>query len=316
MTSTPLHSGQHEALYREIEELKAKRNAVILAHYYQRPEIQQIADYLGDSLGLSQQAANTKANVIVFCGVHFMAETAAIISPEKKVLIPTPNAGCTLAESVTAAGLATWKKYHPGGLVVSYVNTTAEVKAETDYCVTSANALKVVEALPKDVPMLFGPDKHLGEYIRKVTGKEMDIWQGDCYVHRYITSELVQKYLHDYPVADMLIHPESAACTDEEILKHPRCFVGSTTGIMKHPEHSSKDTFVIATEPDTLAELCRKYPDKTFIPISTEHCCEYMKLTSLEDLRNALLYEQHEVRVPENIRSKAILPIERMLHFS
>lgn len=307
---------QYVALYQEINELKAQRNAVILAHYYQRPEIQQIADYLGDSLGLSQQAATTNADVIVFCGVHFMAETAAIISPNKKVLIPTHHAGCSLAESVTAAGLATWKKYHPGGLVVSYVNTTAEVKAETDYCVTSANALKVIQALPTDVPILFGPDKNLGAYIMRVTGREMDLWQGDCYVHRYISSELVQKYLQDYPQADVLIHPESAACSDKSILSNPRCFIGSTTGIMKYPEQSPLDTFVIATEPDTLAELSRKYPQKRFIPITTEHRCEYMKLTTLEDLRDALRYEQHQVTVPEEIRRRAILPIERMLQFS
>lgn len=314
--STSNKSDRYEAIYQEIASLKRERNAIVLAHYYQKPEVQKIADYLGDSLGLSQQAATTKADVIVFCGVHFMAETAAIISPQKRVLIPILGAGCTLAESVTAAGLATWKKYHPDGIVVSYVNTTAEVKAQTDYCVTSANALKVVEALPKDAPLLFGPDCNLGEYIKRVTGREMEIWQGDCYVHRYITSDLVQQFLARYPEADILIHPESVACSNSEILSHPRCFIGSTTGIMKHPSLSSKNTFVIATEPDTLAELNRRYPDKLFIPISTDHCCEYMKMTSLEDLRDALLYDRHQVIVPEEIRSRAILPIERMLNFA
>lgn len=303
----------NELLYAEIEELKQKRNAVILAHYYQRPEVQRAADYLGDSLGLSQQAGDTKADVIVFCGVQFMAETASIISPQKKILIPVQNAGCTLAESVTAGQLAQWKKKNPMGLVVSYVNTTAEVKMETDYCVTSANALKVVSSLPTDVPILFGPDKHLGQYIMHATGRKMELWQGDCYVHRNITSALVRQFLADYPEADLLIHPESAACTDVEILNHPRCFVGSTTGIMAHPGKSDKQTFVIATEPEVLAELNRLYPERHFIPIVPEHTCEYMKLTTLTDLRDCLLHERYEVKVPAHIRERALLPINRML---
>lgn len=304
-----------ENLYTEINELKKKRNAVILAHYYQRPDIQRIADYLGDSLGLSQMAADTTADTIVFCGVSFMGETAKIISPQKKVLMPVAQAGCTLAESATAAGLATWKKYHPGGLVVSYVNTTAEVKALTDYCVTSANALKVVQALPQDVPMLFGPDRNLGNYIMKKTGREMELWQGECYVHEGITAEVVKDFLNRYPDADLLIHPESTACGDDDILGHPRCFVGSTTGIIAHPSKTGKNTFVIATEPDTLHELRRIYPDKVFIPILPDKKCEYMKLTTLEDLRDALLYERHEVEVDEEIRQKALVSIQRMLQF-
>ncbi len=308
-------NNEHEQLYAEIQELKKKHNAVILAHYYQRPEVQAAADYLGDSLGLSQKAAETEAETIVFCGVEFMGETAKIISPQKRVLIPVRNAGCTLAESATAAGLATWKKYHPQGLIVSYVNTTAEVKAETDYCVTSANALKVVQALPANVPILFGPDRNLGAYIMKVTGREMELWQGECYVHQGITTEMVMQFLERYPEADLLIHPESVACADDRVLNHPRCFVGSTTGIIRHPSQSNKNTFVIATEPDTLAELRKCYPDKQFIPIAPEKVCDYMKLTRLEDLRDALLYGQYEVNVPEDIRQKAIVPIERMLQF-
>ncbi len=304
-----------EQLYAEIEELKAKRNAVVLAHYYQRPEVQRAADYLGDSLGLSQQAAKTEADVIVFCGVHFMAETASVIAPHKKVLIPVQDAGCTLAESVTGAQLAAWKEQNPTGLVVSYVNTTADVKAQTDYCVTSANALKVVQSLPTDVPILFGPDKNLGRYISLVTGREMELWQGDCYVHRHITPELVRLFLNDYPEADVLIHPESVACSDLEILGHPRCFVGSTTGIMQHPAKTDKSTFVIATEPEVLAELTRLYPERTFVPIAPESQCEYMKLTTLIDLRDCLLHERYEVKVPEEIRERALIPIERMLQF-
>ena len=233
------------ALAEEIAQLKKERDAVILAHYYARPEVQAVADILGDSLALSQLAATTEAKVIVFCGVHFMAETAAIISPEKKVLIPVENAGCSLAESVTAAGLATWRKYHPNGLIVSYVNTSAAVKAETDYCVTSANALKVIETLPLDVPILFGPDKNLGEYINLKTGRNMDLWQGDCYVHRHITGELIREY--------------------------------------------------------------------EFIPITREHYCEYMKLTTLTDLRDALRDEKHVVTIAPKVRERALLPIQRML---
>lgn len=301
------------ALYKEIDALKKEHNAIVLAHYYARPEVQAAADFLGDSLALSQKAGTTDADIIVFCGVHFMAETASIISPQKKVLIPAQNAGCTLAESATAAGLATWKKYHPDGLVVSYVNTSAEVKAETDYCVTSSNALKVIESLPKDCPILFGPDRNLGAYIMQKTGRTMELWQGDCYVHRHITTELIQSFLEQYPDADVLIHPESVACNDDAILAHPRCFVGSTSGILEHPQRSNKSLFVIATEAEAIVELARRYPDRTFIPIAPEHRCEYMKLTTLEDLRDALKYMRYEVTVPEEIRAKALLPIQRML---
>lgn len=311
MTSTT--ELQTEALYQEIEQLKKRHNAVILAHYYQRPEIQKAADYLGDSLGLSQQAAQTDADIIVFCGVHFMAETASIIAPQKKVLIPVANAGCTLAESVTGQDLALWKKNHPNGLVVSYVNTTAEVKAETDYCVTSANALRVVKSLPQGHPILFGPDQNLGRYISLVTGIEMDYWQGDCYVHRRITAPLVSGYLDKYPDADILIHPESVATSSPEIVQHPRCFVGSTTSIMTHPGKSDKKQFVIATEAEVLYELNRLYPDKEFIAMIPEYPCEYMKQTTLTDLRNCLKDLRYEVRVPEEVRQKAIIPIERML---
>lgn len=302
-----------EKIINEINKLKEEKNAVILVHYYQRPEVQAIADYLGDSLGLSQQAAQTDADVILFCGVHFMAETASIISPNKKVLIPVQNAGCTLAESVTAAGIRTWKQKHPDGLVVSYVNTTAEVKAETDYCVTSANALDIVRRLPSGRPILFGPDRHLGGYIKQMTGREMDIWQGACYVHEQITAPLVHRFLEQYPHADLLIHPESEACLQEEILKHERVKVGSTAFIMKEPARSDKKQFIIATELDTLAELTKNYPDREFIPILPERTCEFMKLITLEDVRDALLYEQYEVKVPEEIRKRALLPIQRMM---
>ncbi|MDO4692381.1 MAG: quinolinate synthase NadA [Porphyromonadaceae bacterium] len=303
----------YQTLYEEIEQLKQERNAVILSHYYARPEVQAAADFLGDSLALSQQAGTTEAEVIVFCGVHFMAETAAIISPDKTVLIPAEHAGCTLAESVTAEELAAWRREHPNGLVVSYVNTSAAVKAETDYCVTSSNALKVVASLTTDVPILFGPDKNLGAYIMKKTGREMELWQGDCYVHRHITLDLVKEFLERYPESDLLIHPESVAAMDEYVLQHPRCFIGSTSLILEHPARSQRKSFVIATEQGILAELAKRYPDLEFIPIITEQYCEYMKQTTLEGLRDALKYMQYRVTVPENIRQRALLPIERML---
>lgn len=300
----------------EIERLKKEKNAVILGHYYARPEVQRVADYLGDSLGLSRVAGETDADIILFCGVEFMAETASIISPDKKVLIPVKGAGCTLAESATAAGILTWKETHPDGIVVSYVNTTAEVKAVTDYCVTSANALSIVKQLPKDRPILFGPDKNLGKYISIVTHRDMDLWQGYCYVHNTITSPLVFDYLNKYPNAELLIHPESVACSDTNVLNHERVIVGSTTKIMQHPKKSTYKQFLIATEADTLTELTCRYPECEFIPIIPEQLCEYMKLTSLEDVRDALRYERYEVKVPKELRDKAIVSIERMLEMS
>ncbi len=303
-------------LIEEIKRLKKEKNAVILGHYYVRPEVQAIADYLGDSLGLSRIAGETDADIIVFCGVEFMAETASIISPNKKVLIPVQGAGCTLAESVTAAGINTWKVKHPEGIVVSYVNTTAEVKAVTDYCVTSANALKIVQQLPENRPILFGPDKNLGQYVNLVTGRNMDLWQGDCYVHRHITSEVVFYFLEQYPEAELLLHPEAVSCGDKEVLNHDRVIVGSTTTIMTRPAESHRQQFLIATEPETLAELTRKYPSLEFIAVVPDRTCEYMKLTTLEDVRDALLFERYEVKVPKDIRDKAILSIDRMLALS
>ena len=301
-------------IFEEIEFLKKKLNAVILAHYYTEPDLQKACDFLGDSLQLSQKAAETTADVIVFCGVEFMAETAKIISPNKKVLIPVQHAGCTLAQSVTAQGLATWKKYHPNGLVVSYVNTGAEVKAETDWCVTSSNALKVVEQLPRDKEILFGPDKNLGAYISQKCDRPMQLWQGDCYVHRYITPEVVLDFMARYPESEVLIHPESVASTDDRILSSDRCHMGSTSFILDYPVKSKKRQCIIATESGILTEMYRRYPEGyEFIPIVPEHICEYMKLTTLEDLRDALLYERYEVVVPEEIRERAIVPIKRML---
>lgn len=296
-----------------IEQLKKEKNAVILAHYYTRPEVQDIADYLGDSLGLSQEAAKTNADIIVFCGVHFMAETAAIISPDKKVLIPAKWAGCSLAESITGYELREWKKANPEGVIVSYVNTTAEVKAWTDICCTSANALKVVESIPADKKILFVPDKNLGAWITKVTGRQMELWDGDCCVHERITTSMILEKNLMYPEADILIHPESNCSHDEKILNLPQAYMYSTAGMIRHVAQSPKQQFIIATEIETIHKLRKDNPAKEFIPIHPRTVCGQMKKVTLENVLEALEKEQYLVQVPEEIRQKALLPIERML---
>lgn len=300
-------------IFEEIEELKRKENAIILAHYYALPELQKAADFLGDSLALARRAGETNADVIVFCGVQFMAETASIISPEKRVLIPVKDAGCSLAEGVNGKDLAQWKKQNPDGLVVSYVNTTADVKAETDWCVTSSNALKVIKQLPEDRKILFCPDKNLGRYLNIVGKREMELWDASCYVHAELNTAKLKLLMEQHPDAECLIHPESICCGDPEILNHPHCHIGSTSFIMNFPATSQKTTFIVGTESGAITELQRRYPSYTFIEALPENHCEYMKLTSLEDLRDALRYGRYEVKVPEELRKKAIIPIERML---
>lgn len=296
-----------------IQQLKREKNAVILAHYYTRPEVQDMADYLGDSLGLSQEAGKTDADIIVFCGVHFMAETAAIISPDKKVLIPARFAGCSLAESITGYDLREWKKTNPEGIVVSYVNTTAEVKAWTDICCTSANALKVVESLPKDRKILFVPDKNLGAWIMKVTGRPLELWQGDCCVHERIPAQMILEKSKEYPEADILIHPEANCSHEDVILSLPQVYLYSTAGMIKHARTSSKKQFIIATEIETIHKLKKDNPDKEFIPVHPKTICGQMKKVTLENILEALEKEQYIVQVPEEIRQKALMPIERML---
>ena len=302
-----------KALFDEIEALKQKENAIILAHYYALPELQAAADFLGDSLALARRAGETSADVIVFCGVQFMAETASIISPDKRVLIPVKDAGCSLAEGVTGKDLAQWKQLHPKGLVVSYVNTTADVKAETDWCVTSSNALKVINQLPNDQEILFCPDKNLGKYLNMVSGRNMELWDASCYVHAELKTAKLKQLIEEHPEAECLIHPESICCSDQEILDHPHCHIGSTSFIMNYPATSDKETFIVGTESGAITELQRRYPNYTFIEALPENPCEHMKQTKLEDLRDALLYGRYEVKVPEDLRKKAIIPIERML---
>lgn len=301
----------------EINKMKKEKNAVILAHNYQIPEIQDIADFVGDSLGLSQIAGKTEADIIVFCGVHFMAETASIISPNKKVLIPDLDAGCSLASSITAEQLREWKSENPDAVVVSYVNTTAEIKAESDYCITSSNAVKVVESIPADKKILFLPDRFLGQYVKTVTGRNMEIWSGACHVHEKIGNVEFDKIAENYPKADFLIHPE-CGCSSSCMLKSTtmesdNIHIVSTEGMIKHVEKSQANEFVVATETGILHRMKQFAPEKDFYPVSEESVCEYMKMITLEKLYFALLNEQYEVKVPEKLAAKARLPIERML---
>jgi len=302
-------------LYNSIEEeiaaLKKERNAIILAHNYQVGEIQDIADFTGDSLRLSQEAAKTKADVIVFCGVHFMAETASILSPAKKVLIPDLDAGCSLSGMIKADDVRKWKKSHPDGIVVTYVNTSAEVKAESDYCCTSSNAVKVVESIPRDKEILFVPDFYLGSYVKKQTGRaNMTVWNGYCHVHVMISSQKIDDMRKEHPKAEVLMHPE-CSCMTKVMDKADQ--VLSTEGMVKHVRESKGDEFVIATETGVIHKMEKENPGKTFYPAVKQAVCGYMKLNTLEKIVLTLEKMQYEVKVPEDIARRARIPIERML---
>ncbi len=305
-------------LVKEIQKLKNEKNAVILAHNYQIPEIQDIADFVGDSLGLSQQASLTKADLIVFCGVHFMAETASIISPSKKVIIPDLDAGCSLAASINVDQLREWKKEFPDSIVVSYVNTTAEIKAESDYCVTSSNAVKVVQSIPLDKKILFLPDRFLGQYVATVTGRNMEIWNGACHVHEKIGDINFNDAQAAYPNAEFLIHPE-CGCSSSCMLKSQMYFdcknihIHSTEGMINFVEKSDNNEFVIATEIGILHRLKKIKSGAEFYPLSEKSICEYMKMITVENLYESLLYEKYEVKVPAELAARARLPIERMI---
>ncbi len=306
-------------LINEIIELKKKKNAVILAHNYELPEIQDLADFVGDSLGLSQQAAKTDADLIVFCGVHFMAETASIIAPDKKVIIPDLEAGCSLAASITKEDLMNWKNKFPDAVVVSYVNTTAEIKALSDYCVTSSNAVKVVEAIPENKKILFLPDQFLGGYTKKMTGRDIEIWEGACHVHQKIGMLQFEQAEEEFPNAEFLVHPE-CGCSSSCMLKSLDCNykkkikILSTEGMVNYIKTSEAEEFVIATEVGILHRLNKFYPNKKFYPASEKSICEYMKLITVEKLYNSLLNDQYEVKVEKELAEKARLPIERMLN--
>lgn len=292
----------------EILDLKKKSNAVILAHLYQRPEVQDIADFTGDSLGLAQQAAETDADVIVFCGVHFMAETAFILSPDKKVLLPEVNAGCPMADMVTADALREKKKEYPDAVVVCYVNSSAEVKAESDICCTSANAVKVVQSVPTDKRIMFVPDRNLGHYVGLKAGREIIYWEGYCNTHDKMTAEDIRKAKKAHPKAEVLVHPE---CRPEVVVLADQVF--STSGMIKYAAESKAQEFIIGTEMGILHQLHQKCPDKEFYLASKKLVCPNMKSTNLEKVKWALEEMQPRVMVPDAIREKAVGAVEKML---
>jgi quinolinate synthase len=312
------HLSEQEMVER-IERLRQERNAVILAHNYQIPIIQDLADFVGDSLQLSQQAAQTDADVIVFCGVHFMAETAAILCPDKTVLIPDPEAGCSLAATVTAEEVRQWKAQHPNGVVVAYVNTNADVKAEVDYCCTSSNAVKVVQAIPEDKEILFLPDMFLGLYVQRMTGRKLHLWLGECHVHAGIRSEDIMQMLKAHPEADLLLHPECGCVSQcmfalaEGELPAERTFIYGTGGMVKHVRQSPAPVHLVATEVGMLHRLKKEASHKQFIPVREDAICEYMKTITLPKLYRSLRDMVYEVRVPEEIAARARRAIERML---
>lgn len=301
----------------EIKKLCKEKNAVILGHFYQSDEIQEIADFIGDSLALAQWAAKTDADIIVMCGVYFMGETAKILCPDKKVLIPDLNTGCSLADSCPAEEFTKFVNAHPGYTVVSYVNTSAAVKAVTDVVVTSTNAKQIVESLPKDEKIIFGPDRNLGNYINSITGRNMLLWNGACHVHEKFSIEKIIELKKQYPEAQILVHPECKGALAKMADK-----VGSTAGLLKFAMASDKKDFIVATESGILYEMRKQCPEKNFIPAppedSTCACneCNFMRLNTLEKLYNTLKYEWPEVQVEKAVAEKAILPIQRMLDIS
>jgi quinolinate synthase len=304
----------------EIRDLAREKNAVILAHNYERPEVQDVADVVGDSLGLSRAAAETRADVIVFCGVHFMAETAAILSPEKIVLLPDLGAGCSLSDSITADQLRAWKSEHPGAMVVSYVNTTAAVKAESDYCCTSGNSVEIVNAIPADQEILFCPDQFLGAHVQRVTGRRnMHIWEGACHVHAAISPDSLSHARKEHPTAELLVHPECGCTTglleasSSGQLDAKGLQVLSTEGMMRRPRYSGADEFIVATEVGILHRLRKAHPDKTFYPADERASCRFMKMTTLPKVLRSLQTMEPRITVPVEIADRARLAIERML---
>jgi quinolinate synthase len=307
-------------LHRRIRELAVERKAVILAHNYERPEVQDVADFVGDSLGLSREAAKTPADVIVFCGVHFMAETAAILSPDKIVLLPDMAAGCSLAATIDGAQLRSWKAEHPGAVVVSYVNTTAEVKAESDYCCTSGNAVDVVQSIPADREILFLPDVFLGAHVRRVTGRSnMHVWMGECHVHAGISAEDIADRRAAHPGAELLIHPECGCATSlvdavsAGAIDPLGVHILSTEGMIRRPASSPASEFIVATENGILHRLRRENPAKRFFPANELAICAYMKVTTLPKVEAALERLEHRITVPPDVAARARRALERMV---
>lgn len=303
-------------IFAEINKLKKEKNAIVLAHYYQDGDIQDIADYIGDSLGLSQEAEKTKADIIVFAGVHFMAETAKILNPDKKVLLPDLKAGCSLADSCPPDQFKKFKEKHPDHIVISYINCTAEIKALSDIICTSSNAVKIVESLPKEQKIIFAPDKNLGNYVSKQTGRDMVLWDGSCMVHEIFSLEKLIKLKNRYPTSKVIAHPECEAI----ILQHAD-FVGSTTALLNYTIKSDEKEFIVATETGIIHQMEKSSPHKTFIPAPPNNSCAcndcpHMKLNTLDKLYLCLKYEKPEILMDEEIRKKALLPIKRMLEIS
>ncbi|MAB56712.1 MAG: quinolinate synthase [Aequorivita sp.] len=305
-------------LHQKITELKKQKNAVILAHYYQVPEIQEVADYVGDSLGLSQKAAETDAEMIVFAGVHFMAETAKILNPDKKVLLPDLMAGCSLADSCPPDAFRTLVEAHPNHVVITYVNCSAEVKALSDIICTSSNAEKIVNSVPKDVPIIFAPDKNLGKYIQKKTGRKMLLWDGACIVHEAFSMDKLLKLYKENPGSKIIAHPES-----ESHILETATYIGSTAGMIGYVKKYPSEKFIVATEAGILHKMQQEVPQAVLIPAPAEEdntcaCseCAFMKMNTLQKLYDCLLHETPQIEVSEEIRKKAILPIERMLELS
>ncbi len=297
----------------EIEALRRDRNAAILAHNYQRPEIQDLADIVADSLSLARYATTSPADVLVLCGVHFMAETAAIANPEKRVLIPDLGAGCSLAETIRAEDVRDWRAQHPDGLVVAYVNCSAAVKAEADYCCTSGNAVAVVRSLPPDVPVLFVPDFFLGSYVKRATGRNLELWMGECHVHAALTPDTLEAKRREHPDAEFLIHPECGCVTSVMYYADQDSHIVSTEQMMRRARESTARSFVVATETGVLHRLRRENPDKAFAPLLESAECRYMKRITLDNLRDSLRHMQYEVRVPPETAQRARRAIERML---
>jgi quinolinate synthase len=303
-------------LFGEIEKLKKEKNAILLAHYYQEPDIQDVADYIGDSLGLAQQAEKTQADIIVFAGVHFMAETAKILNPSKKVLLPDLNAGCSLSDSAPPALFKQFRDKHPDHLVITYINCSAGMKALSDIICTSSNAQKIVESLPVDQPIIFAPDKNLGAYINKKTGRNMLLWNGACMVHEIFSVEKITKLKIRHPNAKVIAHPEC-----EEPVLALADYIGSTTGLLKFSKADPSQEFIVATETGILHQMQKESPHKTFIPAPPNNSCAcndcpYMKLNTLEKLYLCMKYEIPEITMDENLRLAAKKPIDRMLAIS
>jgi quinolinate synthase len=303
-------------LFEAIQTLKQELNAVILAHYYQDPDIQDVADYLGDSLGLSQQAAATNADVIVFAGVHFMAETAKILNPTKQVLLPDLQAGCSLADSCPPEAFAAFKAAHPDHIVISYINCTAEIKAMSDIICTSANAVKIVQQIPVEQPIIFAPDQNLGRYVMQQTGRKMILWQGSCIVHETFSEKKLVQLRTQHPEAEIIAHPECEA----SVLRHAN-YVGSTTALLKYALQSANDRFIVVTEPGIIHQMQKQAPNKQFIPAPPQNNCNcnecpFMRLNTLEKIYWAMKQRSPEITLPETIRSAALRPIQRMLAMS